>query len=252
MVHSAEPPAAVAVAAVIVIVVVVVQWESGIVIVGAEAGALTIIFARSVAVIVFAIVPARVRVVVIAAIVVVMVVVGIVDLLLGCVDLVNLLHRAERWLCMGRCNKDQAPSGVRVQGGRDLRRTPTINGRLMTRFQMSSALCVLTKLPGAALVAHPPSSLLLLWCEVVVVGGRHGSVLRWLSCCGWWVMQLGSAWAACPLLSALSASCWLWLAVHVAQSCANYQLLPLLAGHAAWVCVSTVPPVVVAITVVAA
>jgi len=55
-----------------------------------------------------------------------------------------------------------------------------------------------------------------------------------------------------PLLSALSASCWLWLAAHVAQSCADYQLLPLLAGHAARVCVSTVPPVVVAIAVVAA
>src|SRR6266702_3715739 len=138
---------------------------------------------------------------------------------------------------------------MRAQGGRDLQRTPTINGRLMTRFQTSSALCALMKLPGAALVAHPPSSLLLLWCKVVAVGGRRGSVLRWLSCHGWWVTQLGSVWVACPLLL---ASCWLWLAAHVAQSCANYQLLPLLAGHAARVCVSTVPPVIVAITVVAA
>ncbi len=68
---------------------------------GAEARAITIIFARSVAVVVFVIVPARVRVVVIAAIIVVMVMVGVVDLPLGCVDLVNLLCGAERWLCVG-------------------------------------------------------------------------------------------------------------------------------------------------------
>jgi len=55
MVHSAEPPPAIT--AIIVIIVVVVQWESGIVVVGVEAGAITIIFARSVAVVVFAIVP---------------------------------------------------------------------------------------------------------------------------------------------------------------------------------------------------
>ncbi len=73
---------------------------------GAEAGAITIVFARSVAVVVFAIVPTRVRVVVIAAIVVVMVMVGVVDLPLGRVDLVNLLRRAERRLCVGRCDKD--------------------------------------------------------------------------------------------------------------------------------------------------
>ncbi len=109
-----------------------------------------------------------------------------------------------------------------------------------------------TKLPGAALVAHPPSLLLLLCCKVVVVGSRRGPVQGWLSCRGWWVTQLGSAWAACPLLSALLVSCWLWLAEHVAQSCADLLLLPLLAGHAAQVCVSTVPPVVVAIAVVAA
>ena len=68
---------------------------------GAEAGAVMIIFTRSVVVIVFAIVPARVQVIIITAIVVVMVVISIVDLPLGHVDLVNLLHRAERWLCMG-------------------------------------------------------------------------------------------------------------------------------------------------------
>src|SRR6266702_2224166 len=59
------------------------------------------------------------------------------------------------------------------------------------------------------LVGHAPAARVGV-CIVGMVLEVVGSELRWLSRCGWWVTQLGSASAACPPSSVSSAWCWWW------------------------------------------